>query len=142
MTAVLHDEELLAGSLLYNITLDTDTGNRDRLVAACRCAGILDDISALPMQFATQVGEMGSSLSAGQVKRILLARALFRQPNVLILDETLSCLEAALAAETVRAIRSCGITLILVTHNPQLMELADQHLQLENPRSGDADHAS
>lgn len=130
LAAVLQSDSLLAGSLLYNVTLDVDTGNRERLEKACRLAGILQDIAELPMHFATPVGEMGSSLSTGQVQRLLLARALYREPRILILDEGLSHLDASLALQILHALRAEAMTLLLVSHHPQLLELADRHLVL------------
>ena len=128
LAASLHEDGLLAGDLLYNITFYQDSSNRQRLQRACSAAGIWDDILQLPMQFATRVGEMGSSLSAGQMQRLLLARALYREPRVLILDETLSHLDWMLAQRIVQSIRALGITLVLVTHDSRLIRLADMNL--------------
>lgn len=131
LAAVLHNDSLLAGSLAYNVNLELEPLNNKRLKEACQRACIYDDIDQLPMGFNTQVGEMGAALSAGQVQRILLARALYRQPRILILDEALSHLGDDMASQVITNILELQITLILVTHNPQLNRLADFFLQLD-----------
>ncbi len=129
---VLHKDDLLASSLAYNIHLDLDISNVERLKSACRHACIYDDICALPMGFNTQAGEMGVALSAGQIQRILLARALYRLPKILILDETLSHLSDDVAKAIITNIVQLNITLLLVTHNPALLCLSTEHIELGN----------
>ena len=128
--AILHSDVLLSGTLAYNINLEVDFGNEERLEKACHRAGIYEVICALPMGFNTQVGEMGVSLSAGQVQRILLARALYRLPRILIMDEALSHLSDDIAEGLIVNIKQMGITIITVTHNPVLLELATHRIHL------------
>lgn len=130
VAAVLHADGLMSGSLAYNINLELEPLNFERLENACRTSGILDDISQLPMGFNTQVGEMGVTLSAGQVQRILLARALYRHPKILVLDEALSHLSTDVALQIIARIRDTKTTLILVTHNSDLVCLANYSLEL------------
>lgn len=130
VAAVLHGDGLLSGSLAYNVNLEMEPLNSERLEAACRISCIFDDISQLPMGFNTQVGEMGVALSAGQVQRVLLARALYRHPKILVLDEGLSHLSTSVARDIIASIRDSKTTLILVTHNPELTSLADCSLEL------------
>lgn len=131
VATVLHGDSLLAGSLAYNINLGTEPLNIQRLETACQQACILDDIVRLPMGLNTQVGEMGVTLSAGQVQRVLIARALYRRPKIVMLDEGLSHLSTDVALQIIASIRLLKISLILVTHNPQLVRLADQTLVLD-----------
>jgi ATP-binding cassette subfamily B protein RaxB len=130
VAAVLHGDGLLSGSLAYNVHLEMEPLNLERLEAACRSSCIFDDINQLPMGFNTQVGEMGVALSAGQVQRVLLARALYRHPKILVLDEALSHLGTRVARQIIAGIRDSRTTLILVTHNPELIDLADRSLEL------------
>ncbi len=130
VAAVLHGDGLLSGSLAYNVNLDMEPLNSERLEQACRISCISDDISQLPMGLNTQVGEMGVALSAGQVQRILLARALYRHPKILVLDEALSHLSTPLARQIITGIRNTKATLILVTHNVDLIDIADRSLEL------------
>lgn len=130
VAAVLHGDGLLSGSLAYNVNLEMEPLNSGRLEAACRTSCIFDDISQLPMGFNTQVGEMGVALSAGQVQRVLLARALYRHPKILVLDEALSHLGTDVACQIIASIRDSSTTLILVTHSADLIGLADHSLEL------------
>ena len=131
IAAVLHDETLLAGSLSYNISLNHLDEDQQRLRRACELAGIYQDIMTLPLGFYTQVGEMGSVLSAGQMQRLFLARALYRQPRLLILDEGLSHLCQDMALALLENLLGQNITIIMVTHNENLARLASQRIHLQ-----------
>jgi ATP-binding cassette subfamily B protein RaxB len=130
VAAVLHGDRLLAGSLLYNITLDREPLDRDWLQQCLAITGLRDDLGRLRDGLTTLLAESGSSLSAGQRQRLLLARALYGRPRLLILDEALANLETAVALQIVERLRSLGIALILVTHNPALRACAGHCLEL------------
>jgi ATP-binding cassette subfamily B protein RaxB len=132
VAAVLHSDGLLAGSLAYNITLDLDINNVERLKQACSQAGIYDELSQMPMGLNTLVGELGCSLSAGQIQRVLIARALYRLPSILILDEALSHLDQDMARVLLARLKATPLTIIMVTHNTDLLDLGDgfHHLTL------------
>ena len=120
----------MAGDLAYNISLDHRDYDSKKLSSLCQGLGILELIEKLPMGFSTQIGEMGNSLSAGQVQRILLARALYREPSMLILDEALANLNLTAAKDMLDFVRSQGVTTIIVTHNKSLIEYADAKIRL------------
>lgn len=130
VAAVLHNEGLLSGTLAFNINLGVDAGNEARLSLACEQAGISGLIESLPMGIATRVGELGSQFSAGQVRRILLARAFYRQPRLLILDETLTHLGQQASRQLLAVIRSLGVTALLVSHDPEVIASADAVLRI------------
>src|SRR5690606_23206855 len=93
-------------------------------------AAIADDIRVLPMQYNTLVGSMGAALSGGQVQRILLARALYKRPRLLVLDEATSHLDINTEKVVNRAIRQMKIARLLVAHRPDTILLADRILEL------------
>ena len=128
--AVLHSDGLLAGDIAFNINLEDEPYNQPRLEDACRRTCILDEILALPLGFNTRVGELGNSLSAGQVQRVLLARALYKRPKLLLLDESLACLSDSVARRILENIRELRIAVVLVTHNPALAGLGTRQIRL------------
>ena len=130
ISIVHHDDKLIVGDIAFNIHLDKDPGNTERMQLACDRACIRDVIERLPNGYGSKVGEMGEFLSAGQIQRVLIARALYRQPRLLFLDESLSHLSDELAMKIVASIRAMGVTLFLVTHNASLRKTADQVLDL------------
>lgn len=129
-SAVLHGDGLLAGDLAYNIHLGVGAVDWDGLEQLSIALGFRTLIEQLPMGYSTEVGELGSVLSAGQVQRILLARALYRKPSLLLLDESLSNLDAEAAIPILDHIRSLQISLLMVTHHSELLGHADAVLQL------------
>jgi ATP-binding cassette subfamily B protein RaxB len=96
----------------------------ERLVRAATTAAIHDDIARMPMGYDTLVGEMGSVLSGGQKQRLLLARALYRQPRMLVVDEGTSHIDVAREMQINEAISAMGITRIIVAHRPQTIASA------------------
>ena len=97
-------------------------------------AAIHDDICKMPMAYQTLVGDMGSTLSGGQKQRVLLARALYRRPRVLILDEATSHLDIARELDVNQAIASMPLTRIVVAHREQTLASVDRVVEIEDGR--------
>lgn len=114
--AVLQDDSLFAGSIADNIALFDEAPDPGRIAEVATAAAIHDDIVRMPMQYETLVGDMGSSLSGGQKQRVLLARALYRRPRLLVMDEGTSHLDAALEQAVNAAVGRLGITRIIIAH--------------------------
>ena len=129
--AVYQDDALLSGSVLENISGYTDTPDIKLATAAAQLACIHQEIIAMPMQYQTLVGDMGSTLSGGQVQRIMLARALYQQPDILFLDEASSHLDMGNEAQINNNLKQLRITRIIIAHRPQTIALADRVFELQ-----------
>lgn len=130
VAAVLQDDSLFGGSLVDNICLFDDEVDMDRVVVAAQAASIHDDVMQMPMRYDTLVGDMGSTLSGGQRQRILLARALYRRPRVLVMDEGTAHLDAQHEARVNAAIAEMGITRVIVAHRKETIAQASRVLVL------------
>lgn len=123
-------------SVAENIAFGHDAATRDQIEAAARVAQAHDFVTALPMGYDTLIGDKGVRLSGGQQQRIALARAILRDPPILILDEATSMFdlegEAAFVAECRVALS--GRTVIIISHRPASLALADRILRMENGR--------
>lgn len=128
IAAVLQEDSLFAGSLADNIALFDDGLDMERVVAAAVAASIHDDIAGMPMQYETLVGDMGSTLSGGQKQRVLLARALYRQPKVLVMDEGTAHLDVQHEQAVNAAIAAMGITRIIIAHRQETIAQASRVL--------------
>ncbi len=130
IASVLQEDMCLSGSMAENISCFDEIPNQENIVRAAQLACIHDEICAMPMQYHSLVGDMGSSLSGGQKQRLLLARALYRSPDILFLDEASSHLDIQNEHIINTHLKALNITRIMVAHRPQTIALADTVYQL------------
>ncbi len=127
---VMQDDDLLPGSIADNIAFFDDNVDIDFVWECLRLAAIDEEVRAMPMRTDTHVGDMGSTLSGGQKQRILLARALYKRPSVLILDEATSHLDQKREKSINDALRSLNMTRVVVAHRAETIAAADRILLL------------
>ena len=122
------DVELLSGNIAQNIARFEDDAKPEDVLAAAKAAGVHDLIVKMPDGYDTQVGEQGTSLSAGQAQRIALARALYREPFLVVLDEPNSNLDAEgdeALSRAIFSIRERGGIAIVIAHRPSAIAGVD-----------------
>jgi ATP-binding cassette subfamily C protein PrsD len=131
------DVELLAGTVAQNIARFERDANPDAVIAAAKAAGVHDLIVNLPDGYETEVGEQGTALSAGQAQRIALARALYRDPFLVVLDEPNSNLDAEgdeALAHAILGVRARGGIAVVIAHRPSAIAGVDLVLMLREGR--------
>jgi ATP-binding cassette subfamily B protein RaxB len=131
---VAQDDRLMSGTISENIAGFDPNLDMERVVAAAHAARVHADIMRFPMQYLSLVGDMGSTLSGGQRQRVLLARALYRQPQILILDEGTANLDEQNEELIADLIDQMNITRIVVAHRPALLRRARRVFAVENRR--------
>ena len=127
---VMQDDDLFSGSLLENIAAGETQPDLARAESAARLACIHEDVQRMPMQYLTLVGHMGSSLSGGQRQRLMIARAVYRQPRLLLLDEGTAHLNDELQHRILDNLAGLGVTIVAVTHDPRVIERAHRCISL------------
>ncbi len=132
--SVLQDDALFAGSIAENICFFDHTPDHAWIEQCARIAAIADDIEAMPMGYNTMIGDMGAALSGGQKQRVLLARALYKRPRILMLDEATSHLDVERERQVNDAIRALQVTRIIVAHRPETIASADRVIALVDGR--------
>jgi PrtD family type I secretion system ABC transporter len=131
------DVELFAGTVAQNICRFDSDASSESIIAAAKEAGVHDMIVKMRDGYNTQVGEQGTALSAGQAQRIALARALYGNPFLIVLDEPNSNLDSEgdeALTRAVRAARERGAIVVVVAHRPVGIEGVDQILVLKEGR--------
>ncbi len=120
--------DLIAASVVENLTLGDPAPDASRAFDAMRAAGIAETIDRLPNGLNTEIGENGAMLSGGERQRLAIARALYRDPEVLILDEATSSLDGPSVLRVRRLMeerRTRGLTVIVIAHDLDLASGAD-----------------
>ena len=140
---VLQDDVLFAGSIADNISFFDPKADRAWIEACTRAATVHDDIEALPMGYDTLVGDMGTVLSGGQKQRVLLARALYKRPKILILDEATSHLDLERERSVNATLAELSLTRIIVAHRPDTISSAERVIRLKDGKmvSDSVNHA-
>jgi ATP-binding cassette subfamily C protein len=138
------DVELFSGTVAQNIARFEPEPNPEHVIAAAKSAGVQELILRLPEGYETEIGEGGAALSAGQRQRIALARALYRDPFLVVLDEPNSNLDAEgdeALTQAIRGVRARGGIAIIIAHRPSalagvdlLMVMSQGKTQLFGPK--------
>ncbi|MGN7767309.1 peptidase domain-containing ABC transporter [Stenotrophomonas sp. 22692] len=131
---VFQDDQTFAGTIADNISLFDPGASLDQIREAAEAAEISDEIEQMPMGYYTLIGDMGGALSAGQIQRIFLARAFYKRPKILIMDEATSNLDISNEVKICAAVRRAKITTLLIAHRPQTIQSADRVLSMRNGR--------
>lgn len=132
--AVMQEGYLFNDTIARNIALGQDSIDQGMLAEACRIANIHDFITQLPLKFDTKIGPSGLGLSAGQKQRILIARAVYKQPEFLFFDEATSALDANNERQIINNLHSffVGRTVVIVAHRLSTVFNADQIIVLQD----------
>lgn len=134
IATVMQDDQLYAGTIYDNICFFDAKPDRTWLERCAQLANVHAEIVEMPMGYHTLVGDMGTVLSGGQKQRVLLARALYKRPKILFLDEATSHLDLVNEAAISEALVALDITRIMIAHRPQTIAIADRVLRIEKGR--------
>ena len=123
---VMQDDQLFVGTIEDNISFFDPAHDAARAHDCARIAGLDEDIVAMPMQYNTIVGSLGVALSGGQKQRLLLARALYRNPEILFLDEAFDQLDLEREHQITDRLAMLGVGMIIVSHRPETIRAVDR----------------
>lgn len=131
---VMQEGAIFSESIARNIAVDDNDVNQEQLYRAADLACIKDDIFYLPLRFNTKIGRDGMGLSQGQKQRILIARAIYKNPDYLFLDEATNSLDASNEYDIVTNLEKfyAGKTVVIVAHRLSTVRNADQIIVLKH----------
>lgn len=123
---VMQEDRLFSGSVAENICFFDPLPEWKRIKECARMAAVGEEIERMPMGYNTITGDSGVGISGGQKQRILLARALYRRPRILVLDEATSELDIDNEKSVNATVKAMGLTRIIVAHRPETIASADR----------------
>jgi len=131
---VMQEDRLFSGSLADNICFFDAEPDLARIEECARLAAVDAEIREMPMGYHTLVGDVGIGISGGQKQRVLLARALYREPRILVLDEATSHLDLRNEQSVNEAVRAMRLTRVVVAHRPDTIAMADRVVSMADGR--------
>jgi ATP-binding cassette subfamily B protein RaxB len=131
VAAVMQKEELFAGTIADNVTFFDSEPNQKLVKKCCQMAAIHSDILKMPMKYETLIGDMGTNLSGGQKQRLILARALYKKPKILFMDEATSHLDVTIESQINFAIKELNITRVIIAHREETISSAERIIDFE-----------
>lgn len=131
---ILQEGYVFSGSILENITLSTENPNLENLTTALKIAELYDKVQNMPMKYHTKIGEIGISLSGGEKQRLLIARAIYKNPDFIFFDEATSSLDTINENKIISNLNNYlnDRTSIIVAHRLSTIKNADQIVVLKN----------
>jgi len=132
--AVMQDGYIFNDTIAYNIAIGEEVADTEALLYATEIANIHEFISELPLGYNTKIGQNGMGLSAGQKQRILIARAVYKNPDILLFDEATSALDAKNERTIIENLNKFfkGKTVIVIAHRLSTVKDADKIIVMEN----------
>lgn len=141
----MQDGFIFSGTIAQNIALGEEVPDKNRLEKAIQIACLSSMVNNLPMGMNTKIGKTGIELSGGEKQRILIARAVYKNPHYLFFDEATSCLDANNEKNIMQNLRTFffGKTVVIIAHRLSTVKNADQIVVLEKGKItgiGNHDH--
>ncbi|WP_137905451.1 peptidase domain-containing ABC transporter [Chryseobacterium sp. 2VB] len=132
--AILQEGYIFSGTILENITMSTENPDINRLNLALKIAELYEKVESLPMKYYTKIGEIGISLSGGEKQRLLIARAIYKDPDFIFFDEATSSLDSINENKIISNLNTYlkNRTSVIIAHRLSTIKNADQIIVLKN----------
>jgi ATP-binding cassette, subfamily B, bacterial CvaB/MchF/RaxB len=127
---VLQEDTLFSGSIAENVAMFDEFIDLERVQECCRLCMVDEDIRSMPMNYLTPIGDMGAGISSGQRQRLLLARALYKRPSILILDEATANLDMKTEQLVLASLKSLKKTIVFASHSQTVAAYCDTRIEL------------
>jgi ATP-binding cassette subfamily B protein RaxB len=129
---VMQEDQLLTGTIADNINFFDLEADQTQVEVCAKAAAMHGEIMSMPMGYQTLLGDMGSTLSGGQKQRVLLARALYKRPKILFLDEATSHLDMKNEHAVSESIKLLDVTKIIIAHRLETIQTANRVIEIKD----------
>jgi ATP-binding cassette, subfamily B, bacterial CvaB/MchF/RaxB len=139
--SVMQDDDVFSGSISENVSFGDNRPSEEKVWKALEIAQLSEEVRTMPMGLETYIGDSGSNLSGGQRQRLMIARAVYKDPQIVFLDEATANIDEESESKIISSIKDVGIRIVIISHRESVRQLADACIFMDSDGSIRSSHS-